>query len=81
MNTAILKSVTKALYNLCDEDNYNVYDNEDIAGYLGLNVSQVQEAIQVLLDAKMLDTCMTYEDDGITTYCLKPHAIDMVTQP
>ena len=32
----IIKSVMKATYNLCDEDNYNVYDAYDTAEYLGL---------------------------------------------
>ena len=27
----IIKSVMKATYNLCDEDNYNVYDAQDTA--------------------------------------------------
>ncbi|KIM11606.1 MAG: hypothetical protein KU37_05255 [Sulfuricurvum sp. PC08-66] len=74
----ILKSVMKAIYNLSDEDNYNLYDVEDIAEYLGLDVARVQEAIDTLLAADMLSECMSYDDDGIQTYVLKDRAIDLV---
>lgn len=76
--TQILKSVMKAIYNLSDEDNYSVYDAIDIAGYIGLEQSLVDEAIKTLWDAGCLSNCMTYDDDGTTTYCLTDKAIDMV---
>ncbi len=76
--TSILKSVMKAIYNLSDEDNYNLYDSEDIAEYLGLKLDVVESMIEILLDAKCLSECMNLHDDGIQTYCLTDKAIDMV---
>ena len=76
--TQVIRSVMKAVYNLCDEDNYSVYDNEDIAAYLGLNQAVVDNAIETLWDAGCLQECMTLEDDGATTYALTDKAIDMV---
>lgn len=78
--TQILRSVMKAIYNLADEDNYSVYEAEDIAEYLGLERVLVDEAIAVLWDAGCLNHCMTEEDDGTTTYCLTDKAIDMVEE-
>lgn len=75
---AIIKSVMKAIYNLSDEDNYNVYDADDIAEYLGLNRESVDEAIKTLFDAGCLGECMNLYDDGIETYYLTDKAIDMV---
>jgi len=74
----IIKSMMKAIYNLCDEENYNVYDAEDIAEYLGLQQHIVDETIALLLDAGCLSECMNLHDDGIQTYCLTDKAIDMV---
>jgi predicted transcriptional regulator len=74
----IIKSVMKAIYNLCDEDNYNVYDAEDIAEYLGLQQEIVDETIELLGDAGCISECMNLHDDGIQTYCLTDKAIDMV---
>jgi len=76
--TGIIKSVMKAIYNLSDEDNYNLYDAYDIAEYLGLKQDVVDKAVEVLLDAGCLDECMNLHDDGIQTYCLRDKAIDMV---
>ncbi|WP_345991747.1 hypothetical protein [Sulfurimonas sp. HSL-1716] len=76
--TGILKSVMKAIYNLSDEDNYNLYDAEDIAEYLGLRQEVVDRVIGTLLDAGCLSECMNLHDDGIQTYCLTDKAIDMV---
>ena len=76
--SGILKSVMKAIYNLSDEDNYNLYDSDDIAEYLGLKLEIVENMIEVLLDAKCLSECMNLHDDGIQTYCLTDKAIDMV---
>ena len=76
--TQILRSVMKAIYNMADEDNYSVYEAEDIAEYLGLDQYLVDEAIETLWDAGCLNHCMTKEDDGSTTYCLTDKAIDMV---
>lgn len=76
--TGIIKSVMKAIYNLSDEDNYNVYDAEDIAEYLGLKQKLVDEAIKTLFDAGCLLECMSLYDDGAETYCLSDKAIDMV---
>jgi predicted transcriptional regulator len=78
--TQILRSVMKAIYNLADEDNYSVYEAEDIAYYLGLDLHVVDEAIEVLWDAGCLNHCMTAEDDGTTTYCLTDKAIDLVEE-
>jgi len=74
----IIKSVMKALYNLCDEDNYNVYDAEDIAGYLGLDLQVVDEVLELLMEARMIAECMTLHDDGVQTYHLTDKAIDLV---
>jgi len=74
----IIKSVMKALYNLCDEDNYNVYDAEDIAGYLGLSLKVVEEVLELLIEARMIAECMTLYDDGVQTYHLTDKAIDLV---
>lgn len=76
--TELLRSVMKAIYNLSDEENYNVYDAADIAEYLGLEKSRVDEAITVLFDAGCLGECMNLHDDGIETYYLTDRAIDMV---
>ena len=76
--TQILRSVMKAIYNLADEDNYSVYEAQDIADYLGLSRAEIDEAIETLWDAGCLNHCMTEEDDGSTTYCLTDKAIDMV---
>jgi len=76
--THILHSVMKAIYNLADEENYSVYEAEDIAMYLGLSQKSVDEAIETLWDAGCLNECMTKDDDGTTTYCLTDKAIDMV---
>jgi len=74
----IIKSVMKAIYNLCDEDNYNVYDAEDIAEYLGLSVAMIQEVLDLLIEARMIAECMTLYDDGVQTYHLTDKAIDLV---
>jgi predicted transcriptional regulator len=74
----IIKSVMKAIYNLSDEDNYNVYDSEDIAEYLGLDKKVVDETIKTLFDAGCLGECMNLHDDGIETFYLTDKAIDMV---
>lgn len=65
-------------YNLSDEDNYNLYDADDIAEYLGLNLEVVEKIIETLMDAGCLSECMNLHDDGIQTYCLTDKAIDMV---
>jgi len=80
MSTApeVIKSVMKAIYNLCDEDNYNVYDAEDIAGYLGLDLGVVKEVLELLIEARMIAECMNLHDDGVQTYHLTDKAIDLV---
>lgn len=80
VSPSIIKSVMKAIYNLSDEENYNVYDAADIAEYLGLHQSRVDEAIALLFDAGCLGECMNLHDDGIETYYLTDKAIDMVEQ-
>lgn len=75
---SIIKSVMKAIYNLSDEDNYNLYDSEDIAEYLGLQQKVVDETIDTLFEAGCLGECMNLHDDGIQTYYLTDKAIDMV---
>ncbi len=74
----IIKSVMKALYNLCDEDNYNVYDAEDIAEYLGLTETLVINVLALLEEARMIAECMNLHDDGVQTYHLTDKAIDLV---
>lgn len=76
--TRIIKSVMKAIYNLCDEDNYNHYDSEDIAEYLGLELEVVEKVLETLMDAGCISECMNLHDDGVQTYCLTDKAIDMV---
>lgn len=76
--TQVIRSVMKAVYNMSDEDNYSVYDAEDIASYLGLNQTIVNDAIETLWNAGCLQECMTLEDDGATTYALTDKAIDLV---
>lgn len=76
--TEVLKCVMKAIYNLSDEDNYNVYDADDISEYLGLDKIQVDDAIGTLYIAGYLSECMREEDDGIETFALTDKAIDMV---
>lgn len=77
-STQILRSVMKAIYNLCDEDNYNVYDAYDIADYLHLTLEEVEKALETLGDAGCISECMSLHDDGVQTYCLTDKAIDMV---
>jgi len=74
----IIRSVMKAIYNLSDEDNYNVYDSTDIADYLGLEKSVVDETIATLFEAGFLGECMNLHDDGVETYYLKDSGIDLV---
>jgi len=74
----VIRSVMKAIYNLSDEENYSVYDAEDIAMYLGLRRRIVDDAITVLWNAGFLNECMTEADDGATTYCLTDQGIDLV---
>jgi len=76
--TNIIKSVMKAIYNLSDEDNYNVYDADDIAEYIGLEKKVVDEVIVTLNDAGFLGECMNLHDDGIETFYLTDRAIDLV---
>lgn len=76
--TDILKRVMKAIYNLSDEENYNVYDADDISEYLGLEKIKVDTAIETLYIAGCLSECMRQEDDGIETFVLTDKAIDMV---
>lgn len=76
--TLALKRVMKAIYNLSDEENYNLYDAEDISEYLGLAQIYVDEAIATLYEAGCLSECMRAEDDGIETFTLTDKAIDMV---
>ncbi|HHD77242.1 MAG TPA: hypothetical protein ENK97_00460 [Campylobacteraceae bacterium] len=76
--TAMIRSVMKAIYNLSDEENYSVYDADDIAGYLSVKREIIDEVINILWEAGCLNNCMTEEDDGATTYCLTDKAIDMV---
>lgn len=76
--TAILKSVMKAVYNLSDEENYNVYDAYDISEYLGLDKAVVDSTLVLLYEAGMLDECMSLHDDGVETYALSDRAIDLV---
>jgi len=77
MSNAI-KSVMKAIYNLSDEDNYNVYDAYDISDYLGLEKTVVDETISTLYDAGFLGECMNLHDDGVETFYLTDKAIDIV---
>jgi len=74
----VIKSVMKAIYNLSDEDNYNVYDADDIADYLGLEKTTVDETITTLYDAGFLGECMNLHDDGVETFYLTDKAIDIV---
>lgn len=74
----IIKSVMKAIYNLSDEDNYNVYDADDISEYLGLERTVVDEVIVTLNDAGFLGECMNLHDDGVETFYLTDKAIDLV---
>ena len=78
VTSSIIKSVMKAIYNLSDEDNYNVYPAEDIAEYLGLDKKVVDETIAVLFEAGCLGECMNLHDDGVETYYLTDKAIDLV---
>ncbi len=76
--TEALRRVMKAIYNLSDEDNYNVYDADDISEYLGLERLHVDRAIGTLYIGGCLSECMRAEDDGIETFVLTDKAIDMV---
>jgi len=73
-----IKSIMKAIYNLSDEDNYNVYDSEDIAEYLGLKLEVVEKTLETLIEGRFVSECMNLHDDGIQTYCLSDKAIDLV---
>lgn len=75
---SIIKSIMKAIYNLSDEDNYNVYDSEDIAEYLGLKLEVVEKTLETLIEGRFVSECMNLHDDGSQTYCLTDKAIDLV---
>ena len=74
----IIKSVMKAIYNLSDEDNYNLYDSHDIAEYLGLELAVIEQVIETLVEGRFVSECMNLHDDGSQTYCLTDKAIDLV---
>lgn len=76
--SSVIKSVMKAIYNLSDEDNYNVYDADDIAEYIGLDIKRVNETIATLYEGGFIGECMNLHDDGIETYYLTDKAIDLV---
>ncbi len=76
--SSIIKSVMKAIYNLSDEDNYNLYDTEDIAEYLGLKIETVEETLELLVEGRFVSECLNLHDDGSQTYCLTDKAIDLV---
>jgi len=76
--TGIIKSIMKAIYNLSDEDNYNLYDSCDIAEYLGLRIEVVEKIIEILIEGRFVSECMNLHDDGVQTYCLTDKAIDLV---
>lgn len=78
MSAAIIKSVMKAIYNLSDEENYNLYDSYDISEYLGLSLEVINKTIDTLIEARFVSECMNLHDDGIQTYCLTDKAIDLV---
>jgi DNA-binding MarR family transcriptional regulator len=78
VQSQLIRKVMKAIYTLSDEENYNIYDATDIAEYLGLEKSVVEETIALLYEAECLGECMSLEDDGIETYHLTDKAIDMV---
>ena len=59
--TRMIKSVMKAIYNLSDEDNYNLYDADDIAEYLGLKLEVVEKIIETLMDAGCLEDLTRFE--------------------
>lgn len=75
---SIIKSIMKAIYNLSDEDNYNLYDTEDIAEYLGLKIETVEETLELLVEGRFVSECLNLHDDGSQTYCLTDKAIDLV---
>ena len=74
----IIRSVMKAIYNLSDEDNYNLYDSQDIAEYLGLEIEVIEETFELLVEGRFVSECMNLDDDGSQTYCLTDKAIDLV---
>jgi len=76
--SSVIKSVMKAIYNLSDEDNYNLYDADDIAEYLGLQKEVVDKTISTLFEAGFLGECMNLHDDGIETFYLTNKGIDLV---
>lgn len=75
---SIIRSVMKAIYNLSDEDNYNLYDSYDIAEYLGLKVEVIESTLETLIEGRFVSECMNLHDDGVQTYCLTDKAIDLV---
>jgi len=74
----MIKSVMKAIYNLSDEDNYNLYESEDIAEYLGLKLEVVEKIMETLIEGRFVTECLNLYDDGSQTYCLTDKAIDLV---
>lgn len=78
MAMSMIKSVMKAIYNLSDEDNYNLYDSHDIAEYLGLELEVVESTLATLEEGRFISECMNLHDDGVQTYCLTDKAIDLV---
>jgi hypothetical protein len=78
MMASIIRSVMKAIYNLSDEDNYNLYDSYDIAEYLGLKVEVIESTLETLIEGRFVSECMNLHDDGVQTYCLTDKAIDLV---
>lgn len=63
-------TVMKAMFELSDELEYNIYESDDIAEYAHLDTGEVRLIIRALYDAGYLGECMSIGDDGYETFYL-----------
>ncbi|MGZ5208939.1 MAG: hypothetical protein ACXWB0_07960 [Sulfuricurvum sp.] len=62
--------VMKAIFNLSDEWEYNIYESDDIAEYAQMDKTEVKNIISELYDEGYLGECMSVCDDGYDSFYL-----------
>ena len=77
MNETKIK-VMKAIFNLSDETEYNIYESDDIAEYSELDPIRVRSIISELYDEGYLGECMSIGDDGYETFYLNKRGREVI---